>query len=1057
MSTHYNAFISYKHAELDNKIAATIERSLEHYHIPRKIQKKTGVKRIERIFRDTDELPITSDLSGTIAEALENADYLIVICSTNTCKSMWVEREIKLFLQNHTQDQILTVLADGEPVDVVPEILKNKQVTRVNEQGIEETETIPVEPLSCDFRLPAREAKNIELPRLAAALIGCEYNELMDRQRQYKMKRLTAVFAAVMAVTLAFAGYMIYSNKKVNDSYRASLISQSKYLANESGKLLNDEQRMDALHLALAALPSEEMPDRPVTVEAVRAITKATGAYMPLYSSNLASRWTYELPNSVQDIRVNSNNNFIAAIDVSGNIKVWDAQSHEELYSYSEKGIDNSANYIGTLEDGSLLIKGTHFFTSINPRTGEENWKVSSPDYNFGYKSAVILTKEGDLITNTRSSGHISFKVFSSKDGSVIETYDLSQEIDDLIPVDIDDFVVSPDKTKIAFSYTKDNLKKSLVIHDIPSGKDMAWSEEYAVIPSFAFSNDNDLYISCSLNDNSKESYKYMNMKVLSPAHHIFKCMSSEDFSEKWSHELDYYNINLQSRVYYIKDNNTLLAYVGEVAVLLDASSGEVLKDYRLNTPIVAGFLNSNNWSPFFLTNDGYIAQPTDNPSYDPNTVTALKYFVGNISMATNGKTGYYICENASNRIIYYGFSTYDEDWKAFKDAPKFELTPKSYLDDNALAQIIKEEDSVYINIYDPNEKSTVEKIKLGGPDYTDRAFTIHGTFEGKLLLTYEDSATKDFMLCMVDYKTGEQSSRILNKGSFVNEDAVDYQNGKLAYTRKESTNTFVVIYDIAKDKEQRYLVDSDSSMATVNDIYYFEKQGFIYYSGKNTISFDHTSEDDAEFVIDLKENEVYPIEHNSTWYYTKHAAINDAGTMIATVDDSYISIKDPKGNDVASIPLNSASIAGFIFYKAPGTGKDILIVPYDDGNLCRYDAATGELLYKTTYEVLGFSTLDKYDTQFTFDTVHSCIYMQQNAATTIFDLDTFIELGFVYDSIGYHAPTDTFIAVSQDEERVSHLGYFRHYTLDDLIKKAKDILKDHEMPQEQKDAYGIG
>ena len=120
MGTHYNAFISYKHAELDNKIAAMVEHGLEHYHIPRKIQKKTGIKRIERIFRDTDELPITSDLSGTIAEALENADFLIVICSTNTCKSMWVEREIKLFLQNHTQDQILTVLADGEPVDVVP-------------------------------------------------------------------------------------------------------------------------------------------------------------------------------------------------------------------------------------------------------------------------------------------------------------------------------------------------------------------------------------------------------------------------------------------------------------------------------------------------------------------------------------------------------------------------------------------------------------------------------------------------------------------------------------------------------------------------------------------------------------------------------------------------------------------------------------------------------------------------------------------------------------------------------------------------------------------------
>jgi hypothetical protein len=76
MGQHYNAFISYKHAELDNKIAAQIEKDLEHYNIPRKLQKKTGYKRIERIFRDKDELPITSNLSGTIEEALLNSEYL---------------------------------------------------------------------------------------------------------------------------------------------------------------------------------------------------------------------------------------------------------------------------------------------------------------------------------------------------------------------------------------------------------------------------------------------------------------------------------------------------------------------------------------------------------------------------------------------------------------------------------------------------------------------------------------------------------------------------------------------------------------------------------------------------------------------------------------------------------------------------------------------------------------------------------------------------------------------------------------------------------------------
>ena len=68
MIDHYNAFISYKHAPLDSKIAARVQRKLEHFSVPPKIAKSCGKKKIERVFRDKDELPITSDLSETIEQ-----------------------------------------------------------------------------------------------------------------------------------------------------------------------------------------------------------------------------------------------------------------------------------------------------------------------------------------------------------------------------------------------------------------------------------------------------------------------------------------------------------------------------------------------------------------------------------------------------------------------------------------------------------------------------------------------------------------------------------------------------------------------------------------------------------------------------------------------------------------------------------------------------------------------------------------------------------------------------------------------------------------------------
>ena len=155
MIDFYNAFISYKHAKLDTAIAEHVQKSLEHFHVPHKLKKGLKHEKITRIFRDKDELPITSDLTETITNALEKAEYLIVICSTNTKESMWVKREIQTFLKTHTKDKIFTVLCDGEPQDVIPEELTTGEKEIIDSNGFPHLINVPVEPLSCDYRSPA--------------------------------------------------------------------------------------------------------------------------------------------------------------------------------------------------------------------------------------------------------------------------------------------------------------------------------------------------------------------------------------------------------------------------------------------------------------------------------------------------------------------------------------------------------------------------------------------------------------------------------------------------------------------------------------------------------------------------------------------------------------------------------------------------------------------------------------------------------------------------------------------------------------------------------------
>ena len=100
MNIHYHAFISYRHHPDDIRVATEIHRGLERFKVPKAIKQRS--KAPLRLFRDKDELPITSSLTDDITRALENSDFLIVICSEHTRESVWVQREIETFLRTRS-------------------------------------------------------------------------------------------------------------------------------------------------------------------------------------------------------------------------------------------------------------------------------------------------------------------------------------------------------------------------------------------------------------------------------------------------------------------------------------------------------------------------------------------------------------------------------------------------------------------------------------------------------------------------------------------------------------------------------------------------------------------------------------------------------------------------------------------------------------------------------------------------------------------------------------------------------------------------------------------
>ena len=192
MDKRYVAFISYRHTELDMAVAARLHQLIERYHAP---DKANAQKRLGIAFRDKEELPVSGDLGGDIRNALDQSDFLIVVCTPDTPKSEWVRRDIEYFRLHHEQKNVLAVLAAGEPEEAFPYPLTHPDPDR--------PEWI-VEPLAADVRADTRFGimKNLqqESIRLFAAILGVPYDTLARREHKRKMRRQAIILSIALAV-----------------------------------------------------------------------------------------------------------------------------------------------------------------------------------------------------------------------------------------------------------------------------------------------------------------------------------------------------------------------------------------------------------------------------------------------------------------------------------------------------------------------------------------------------------------------------------------------------------------------------------------------------------------------------------------------------------------------------------------------------------------------------------------------------------------------------------------------------------------------------------------
>ena len=196
MEFQYDAFFSYRHRPLDGEITQRAFNAVESYRLPRAIREQ-GCAEIRRAFRDTEELPVSRILTDTIDKALHSTNCLIVVCSTDTPTSEWIDREVQTFIEIGRADHIYPLLITGDPEHSFPPSLK----------------LVPdAEDRMMDIRTPGNDVKKMmalaetELLRVISAIVGCKEKELLREHKLRKNRRFASRALGVAATFGVIAG-----------------------------------------------------------------------------------------------------------------------------------------------------------------------------------------------------------------------------------------------------------------------------------------------------------------------------------------------------------------------------------------------------------------------------------------------------------------------------------------------------------------------------------------------------------------------------------------------------------------------------------------------------------------------------------------------------------------------------------------------------------------------------------------------------------------------------------------------------------------------------------
>ncbi|MCD8362150.1 MAG: TIR domain-containing protein [Lachnospiraceae bacterium] len=1071
-AVEYDAFICYKHGPVDSAAALALQRRLEHYHAPRGLGKER--RPFRRVFIDEGELSSCADFGEQIRSALKNAGWLIVVCSPETPSSPWVKLEIDTFLEYHDRSRILAVLSEGTPETSFPEQLRgedgNGEVFAASARGKSRREVL------------SKIRKDAFL-RLAAPMLSTTYDSLKQRYRSYLFQRIAAATAACAIVMAAFFSYALYQSRtilvqeqRLNEAYQENLLVQAKELASQASEALEDNDLYSAIRLALSAMPSEGT-NTSVVPEAEYVLTEA----LNLYTTQDNTAWAtvtsiLEDSDTVHDLYLDEEYNVLISY-CTGHISIWDAETCELLdridgyfsstFSSKELWPEHSFFYYRSTSNGVQIccydIKSRKLIWNFDMENVDDIWPVETENLVFCRDSKTLCAL--DISTGSQlyqidipfdNIESFTGDVAASQDGSIL-AFGVRMEND-----------IGVFDTDTWYNETND----SIVLFDLTTMTFQLFSQTYGLLKDLAFTEDNHLLFAAM----HGYSISVINGERSIDQHQenlfTFAALDLNAFDLLWTVEqktsVSVYGEILLVEYETPEGEHIVLLTSGDKCSAVSLENGEIIQSWEFESNIVSVHEEENG---FHVVTEAGTWQIV---SYSESSWISRSAFAGDIIDCVYGTDYTFLtCDSlGNNKIIKYEYFYSDQSWKCLLEEPGSNVT--SYYVGNRVCVLYSTSDSLLYLI--SGEDEVIRQIDLA--DDEDCALRImevsepydSGSEQAVLVYCYDSycdvhKTDEAYCIAKIDLASGE-TQIIYTPEEPENCSVKDrFWGGETAYMLVEqylyrddgSYNESEYILYSWKFGENEWvsaavLEGSDRDLAFMDFATINEEESSALLLGE----WVNPDTDECELVVyfadlvtgSIKELTFLPFKNTpegTTFRYEKpEVTWNQAGTLWAAVFANEIYVYNEEG--ILQCSITTESEKDNIIDISFSPDQESLLYLSESGNsakLVKCHLADGTVVETLALDdtVLQVSTTNELNWKYADADTLVLSSVWGLGGTIVVDISD-SNWGLrteVEDSFGYDVASERFYTTMNG----NGLGYFRKYSVDELIQMGKDLIGD--------------